>query len=145
MRPTSTPPTATSGLPRALQQAGKLGAQQIDAIQRSALADKLPFIDALLRSGALDARSLALFCARHFGCPLFDLSALDVQALPQKVIDDRLMQSHRVVVLARRAHKVSVAIADPTQTQALDQVKFQTGLAVDPVVVPLPQLTDLIA
>ena len=145
MRPTSTPPTSSSGLPRALQQAGKLGAQQIDTIQRSALADKLPFIDALLRSGALDARSLAMFCATHFGCPLFDLTALDVQALPQKVIDDRLMQSHRVVVLARRAHKVAVAIADPTQTQALDQVKFQTGLAVDPVVVPLPQLTDLIA
>ena len=145
MRPTSSPPPSTSGLPRALQQAGKLGPQQIDAIQRSALADKLPFIDALLRSGALDARSLAMFCAAHFGCPLLDLAALDVQALPQKVIDDRLMQSHRVVVLARRAHKVSVAIADPTQTQALDQVKFQTGLAVDPVVVALPQLTELIA
>ncbi len=145
MRPTSLPPTSTSGLPRALQQAGKLEPQQIDAIQRSALADKLPFIDALLRSGALDARSLAMFCASHFGCPLLDLGALDIQALPRKVIDDRLMQSHRVVVLARRAHKVSVAIADPTQTQALDQVKFQTGLAVDPVVVALPQLTELIA
>lgn len=145
MRPSSTPPSPTSGLPRALLQAGKLDAQQIDAIQRSALADKLPFIDALLRSGALDARSLAMFCASHFGCPLLDLAALDVQALPQKAIDDRLMQSHRVVVLARRAHKVSVAIADPTQTQALDQVKFQTGLAVDPVVVALPQLNDLIA
>jgi type IV pilus assembly protein PilB len=50
-----------------------------------------------------------------------------------------------VVVLAKRSNKVCVAIADPTQTQALDQVKFQTGLSVDPVVVPQPQLLDLIA
>ncbi len=148
MRPSThpvTPASPLSGLPRALQQAGQLELQQIDAIQRSALTDKVPFIDALLKSGALDARSLAMFCSTHFGCPLLDLSALDIQALPQKVIDERLMQSHRVVVLARRAHKVSVAIADPTQTQALDQVKFQTGLPVDPVVVLLPQLTELIA
>lgn len=145
MRPNPTPASSPSGLPRALQQSGKLGPQEIDAIQRKALNDKIPFIEALLQSGTLDARSLAMFCSAHFGYPLLDLSALDLHALPQKVIDDRLMQSHRVVVLARRAHKVSVAIADPTQTQALDQVKFQTGLPVDPVVVMLPQLTDLIA
>ncbi len=144
MRPTSLPIPSFSGLPRALQQAGKLTLAQTDAIQRTALAGKLPFIDALLQSAALDAKSLALFCSAHFGCPLLDLSALDVQALPQKSIDARLMQSHRVVVLARRSHKVSVAIADPTDMQALDQVKFQTGLPVDPVVVMLPQLTELI-
>jgi type IV pilus assembly protein PilB len=93
----------------------------------------------------MDAKAIALFCATHFGCPLLDLGALDVQALPKNIIDDRLMQSQRVVALAKRANKVSVAIADPTQTQALDQVKFRTGLSVEPVVVLLPQLTDLIA
>lgn len=148
MRPTAQPAlpsSSLSALPRVLLHAGKLSSPQIDAIHRSALTDKVPFIDALLKSGALDARSLATFCSVHFGCPLFDLAALDPQALPTRAIDTRLMQSDRVVVLARRAHKVSVAIADPTQTQALDQVKFQTGLPVDPVVVMLPQLTELIA
>ncbi len=156
MRPTSTPPlsptsattaataSSLSGLPRTLQQAGKLDAAQLDAIQRKALMDKQPFIDALLASGAMDARSLARFCSTHFGYPLLDLAALDIQALPPKVIDERLMQAHRVVVLARRAHKISIAIADPTQTQVVDQVKFQTGLAVDLVVVMLPQLIELI-
>ncbi len=61
------------------------------------------------------------------------------------MIDDRLMQTQRVVVLAKRSNKVCVAIADPTQTQALDQGKFQTGLSVDPVIVPQQQLLDLIA
>lgn len=126
-------------------QAGKLSQQQVDTIQRNASEERIPFIDAVIRSGELDAGSMALFCATHFGCPLLDLGAVDMQALPKQVIDDRLMQSQRVVVLAKRASKVSVAIADPTQTLALDQVKFRTGLSVDPVVVAVPQLTELIS
>jgi len=146
MRPASAPPTSSSsGLPRALLQAGKLSQQQVDTIQRNASEERIPFIDAVIRSGELDASSMALFCATHFGCPLLDLGAVDIQALPKQVIDDRLMQSQRVVVLAKRASKVSVAIADPTQTLALDQVKFRTGLSVDPVVVAVPQLTELIS
>jgi type IV pilus assembly protein PilB len=146
MRPASAPPTSSSsGLPRALLQAGKLSQQQVDTIQRNASEERIPFIDAVIRSGELDAGSMALFCATHFGCPLLDLGAVDMQALPKQVIDDRLMQSQRVVVLAKRAGKVSVAIADPTQTLALDQVKFRTGLSVDPVVVAVPQLTELIS
>ena len=146
MRPASTPASSSSpGLPRALLQAGKLSQQQIDTIQRTASEERIPFIDAVIRGGELDANSIALFCATHFGCPLLDLGAVDVQALPRQVIDDRLMQSQRVVVLAKRANKVSVAIADPTQTLALDQVKFRTGLSVDPVVVAVPQLTELIS
>ncbi|MBU6290453.1 MAG: type IV-A pilus assembly ATPase PilB [Burkholderiales bacterium] len=146
MRPASAPPTSSSsGLPRALLQAGKLSQQQVDTIQRNASEERIPFIDAVIRSGELDASSMALFCATHFGCPLLDLGAVDMQALPKQVIDDRLMQSQRVVVLAKRASKVSVAIADPTQTLALDQVKFRTGLSVDPVVVAVPQLTELIS
>jgi len=128
-----------------LLQAGKLSQQQVDTIQRNASEERIPFIDAVIRSGELDASSMALFCATHFGCPLLDLGAVDMQALPKQVIDDRLMQSQRVVVLAKRASKVSVAIADPTQTLALDQVKFRTGLSVDPVVVAVPQLTELIS
>ena len=145
MRPTPASPPGPSGLPRALLQAAKLSQQQIDTLQRDASNERTPFIDHLIRSGEMDAKALAMFCATHFGCPLLDLDALDIQALPKNIIDDRLMQSQRVVVLANRANKISVALADPTQTQALDQVKFRTGLSVEPVVVLLPQLTDLIA
>ena len=144
MRPSTASPPPLSGLPRALLQAGKLTPQQVDAIQRNAATEKIPFIDALVRDGAIDAKALAIFCATHFGCPLLDLGAVDLQSLPRDVIDSRLMQSQRVVVLARRAHKVAVAVADPTQTHVLDQVKFQTGLPVEPVVVLLPQLVELI-
>jgi type IV pilus assembly protein PilB len=141
--PASQPPA--SALPRVLLQAKLLTAQQVESLTRSSTSEKIPFIDALLRSGTLQPLALAQFCSQTFGHPLLDLTALDTSSLPAKVIDERLMQTQRVVVLAKRSNKVCVAIADPTQTQALDQVKFQTGLSVDPVVVPQPQLLDLIA
>ena len=145
MSVTSASQPPASALPRVLLQAKLLTAQQVESLTRSSTSEKIPFIDALIRSGTLQPLALAQFCSQTFGHPLLDLNALDTSSLPAKVIDERLMQTQRVVVLAKRSNKVCVAIADPTQTQALDQVKFQTGLSVDPVVVPQPQLLDLIA
>lgn len=145
MSATSASQPPASALPRVLLQAKLLTPQQVESITRSSTSEKIPFIDALIKSDALSALTLAQFCSQTFGHPLLDLNALDIHTLPAKVIDQRLMQTQRVVVLARRSNKVCVAIADPTQTQALDQVKFQTGLSVDPVVVPQPQLLELIA
>ncbi len=132
------------GLPRMLVQAQLLSAQQVDAAQRSSTEEKLPFIEVLIRSGAIDADALARFCSTTFGYPLLDLSAVDPDTLPQKLIDPRLMSGHRVIVLSRRGGKVSLGMADPSQQQAIEQVKFQTGLAVEPVVVSYPQLTEMI-
>jgi type IV pilus assembly protein PilB len=145
MSVTSASQPPASALPRVLLQAKLLTAQQVESLTRISTSEKIPFIDALIRNGAMQPVTLAQFCSQTFGHPLMDLTTLDTQTLPEKIIDERLMQTQRVVVLAKRSNKVCVAIADPTQTQALDQVKFQTGLSVDPVVVPQPQLLELIA
>jgi type IV pilus assembly protein PilB len=142
MSNTISQPSPYSGLPRALHHANLLNTQQIDTISRSSITEKIPFIDALLKSRLMDATSLAEFCSQTYSCPLLDLSTLNPQYLPEKIIDVKLMQSQRVIILSKRDNKLAVAIADPTQTQALDQVKFQTGLPVEPVVVALPQLLE---
>ena len=144
MQPTIASSPPIPGLPRALLQAGLLNSAQLEILNRSSSTEKIPFIDALLKSRSLDAMALAQFCSHTFACPLLDLSALNPQSLPEKIIDARLMQSDRVVVLSRRGNKLFVGVSDPTQTQTLDQIKFQTGLSVEPVVVPHPQLVELI-
>ncbi|MEO8170232.1 MAG: type IV-A pilus assembly ATPase PilB, partial [Oxalobacteraceae bacterium] len=85
-----------------------------------------------------------LFCSETYGYPALDLSALNLAALPEKIIDDRLMQGQRVIALAKRGNKVTVAISDPTNMQALDQIKFQTGLIVEPVIVQHDLLLQLL-
>ncbi|MYM35517.1 type IV-A pilus assembly ATPase PilB [Duganella sp. FT94W] len=133
------------GLARALLQAGRLTTSQAEALQKKAVADKAAFIDVLLASGAIDARTLAAFCADTFAYPLLDVQALHPEALPAKIIDNKLMQSQRVVALSRRGNKMAVAISDPTNTQALDQIKFQTESTVEPVIVAHDALLQLLA
>ena len=144
--PASTGAFANSpGLPRMLLQAQLLSVPQLESVQRDSAEEKLPFVDTLIRSGIIGADAIAQFCSKTFGYPLLDLAAVDPDALPQKIIDPRLMISHRVIVLSRRGGKLSLGMADPSQQQAIEQVKFQTGLAVEPVVVAYPQLTDMIS
>jgi len=133
-----------SGLARALVQAGKLSLQQAEALNKQAANDKVAFIDVLLDSKSIDARSLATFCSETFGYPIVDFSVFNFSYLPDNVIDPKLMQKQRVVALAKRGNKVSVAISDPTNTHSLDQIKFQTELTVEPVIVEHPVLLQLI-
>ena len=132
------------GLARALLQAGRLTSQQVESLTRQASAEGNLFIDVLLISGAIDARGLAAFCSDTFGYPLLDFAAFNRAALPGKIIDVKLMQAQRVVALGRRGNRVSVAISDPTNLQALDQIKFQTEMTVEPVIVEHPLLLQLI-
>src|SRR5471030_1347108 len=143
--PNATPVTPIPGLARALLQAGRLSAPQADALQKKAAGDKLAFIDVLLASGAIDARALASFCSETFAYPLMDVQALNLDALPAKAIDNKLMQAQRVIALAKRGNKMSVAISDPTNLQALDQIKFQTESTVEPVIVAHDTLLQLLA
>jgi hypothetical protein len=74
---------------------------------------------------AIDAKRWPLLfrnlCLSAHGC-----ARAQYRSCPPKIIDSRLMQAQRVIALAKRGNKMSVAISDPTNTQALDQIKFQT-------------------
>jgi len=143
--PNTTTGSALPGLARALVQSGRLGLPQADTLQKKASADKVGFIDTLLGSGTIDARSLAVFCAETFGYPLLDLSTFSIDMLPANAIDARLMQTLRVVPLSKRGNKMSVALSDPTNSQALDQIKFQSEATVEPVIVAHDALQALLA
>jgi type IV pilus assembly protein PilB len=125
-------------------QAGRLNAQQAEMLHRKAATEKIQFIDALIQSGTMDGQSLASFCSETFGYPLFDLSAFNPAFLPDKVVDIKLMEAQRVVALTKRGNKLAVAVSDPTNLQALDQIKFQTQLAVEPVIVEHDSLMQLL-
>ncbi|CAN7552852.1 type IV-A pilus assembly ATPase PilB [Massilia sp. LjRoot122] len=133
-----------AGLARALVQANRLSPGQADALQKKAAADKSAFIDALLESGIIEPAALASFCAETFGYPLLDLSSFAPEAIPTTAIDAKLMQAQRVIALAKRGNKLSVALSDPTNTQALDQIKFQSEASVEPVIVAHDVLVKLL-
>lgn len=142
--PSSASNNAMSGLARALLQAGQITPQQADSVAKQAASEKIAFIDTLLKSEIMDAPRLAAFCSQTFGYPLLDLAAFNSSNLPEKIIDAKLMQGQRVIALAKRGNKVLIAISDPTNSQALDQIKFQTQLTVEPIIVDHITLLKLI-
>ena len=142
--PNSASQMPSSGLARALTQANLLTPAQVDIVNKKAQADKSGFIDALTQSGTVSARDLATFCSDAFGYPLLDLSLINESQIPEKLVDQKLMQSQRLIAIAKKGNKVSLAISDPTNNSALDQVKFQTGLGIDIIIVQHDALVKLL-
>ncbi|RCS57538.1 type IV-A pilus assembly ATPase PilB [Parvibium lacunae] len=133
-----------SGLARALVQGNALRADLADDLFKKANANKSAFIDELLSNGALSPRQVARFCADTFGYALLDLSAVSIEALPSGILDSKLSKNLRAVALNKRGNRLAVGVSDPTNQQISEQIKFQTQLAVDLVVVEHDKLLQLI-
>ena len=136
--------SSLSGLARALVQANRLKETEAEALLSQATASNTSFIEQLVASNRIGSADLASFAAESFGYPLLDLSAYDDAHLLQDAVDRKLITQHRVVPLHKRGNRLSLAIADPTNLRAVDEIRFQTGLAVDPVVVAENQLAPLV-
>jgi type IV pilus assembly protein PilB len=136
--------SSLSGLARALVQAGRLKEAEAEVLLTQAAANKTSFIEQLVGSKKASALDIARFAADTFGYPLLDLAAFDDAHIQKNAIDRKLIAAHRVIPLYKRGNRLSIAIADPTNLRALDEIRFQTGMAVDPVVVEEGKLAPLV-
>jgi len=118
-----------------LVQEKMLTEDEATAIQTLANSQNLPFVSQLVQSKKLSAMKVAETAASAFGFPLFDLNGLNSDYLSSKTIDARVMQANRVMALQSRGNTLFVALSDPTNLHALDDVQFQVGMALSPVVV----------
>ncbi|MCK9985554.1 MAG: type IV pilus assembly protein PilB [Azoarcus sp.] len=137
------PQTALSGLARALIQHGRLS--EADAVTCTKGAANVPngFILELAQRKLLTAKTVAWFAAETFGYPLLDISSVDRTSIPRDAIDRKLMAKHQVVALGKRQNRLTVATADPSNMRALDEIRFQTGMQVDLIVVEADRLARL--
>lgn len=139
---------ATSNLPglaRLLIQHNRIAEADAEAMHAAAITAKTAFIEQLLQSKKISARQLAEFCSQAFGYPMFDLDQLDPGHIPQGALDPKVMAAQRIVPLYKRGTaKLFVGRSDITNIQAMEEVRFQTGLQVEPIVVEDNKLTNLI-
>jgi type IV pilus assembly protein PilB len=133
-----------SGFARALVQAGRLKEAEAESLLAQAAAKKTSLIEQVVSAKKATFLELARFAADKFGFPLLDLAAFDDANILKNAIDRKLIATHRVVPLHKRGNRLAIAIADPTNLRALDEIRFQTGLAVDPVVVEENKLGPLV-
>jgi type IV pilus assembly protein PilB len=135
------PSAALPGLGRALVFANKLGQKAAEEIFRKAQTGRTSFIAELTGSGAVSASDLAHIMSVSFAAPLLDLNAVDAHRLPKDLIDFKICQAYRVVVLGKRNNRLVVATADPSDQEAAEKIKFSTQLGVDWVIAEYDKLS----
>ncbi len=135
---------ALPGTARALVMAGKIDQKKAEDVFRKSQTGKNSFIAELINSGAISAADLAHTMSAAFASPLIDLDALDPQKLPKGLLDTKLCQSLRVVVLAKRNNRLIVATADPSDQTTAEKIKFATQSGADWVIAEYDKLTKLV-
>lgn len=135
---------ALPGLGRALVSAGKLGQKAAEEIYRKAKTNRTSFIAELTGSGAVSAADLAHTMSTAFGAPVLDLDAIDTNRLPKGLLDGKICQDYRIVVLSKRNNRLIVATADPSDQGAAEKIKFATQMGVDWVIAEYDKLTKMV-
>ena len=135
---------ALPGLGRALVLAGKLAQKSAEDIFRKAQSGRTSFIGELTGSGAVSASDLAHTMSVAFAAPLLDLDAIDVQRLPKGLLDIKICQTYRIVVLSKRSNRLIVATADPSDQEAAEKITFSTQMGVDWVIAEYDKLSKLV-
>jgi type IV pilus assembly protein PilB len=133
-----------SGLPRRLVQDGLITEESIQAASEGARREKMPLVAYLVANQMADSRAIAIAASHEFGVPLLDLDAVEIDLELVRSVDQKLLQKHRVLPLLKRGQRLFLGISDPTNLPAMDEIRFQTSLRIDPVVVEQAKLEDRI-
>ena len=127
--------TGFGGLPQRLVQDGVVDETTMLEAVNTARERKSNVVTQLVASGAANARDIAVAASNEFGVPLLDLDAVNLDLEIIRLVSDKLVAKHRVLPMFRRGKRLFIAIADPTNLHAIDEVRFGTGLGVEAIVV----------
>jgi type IV pilus assembly protein PilB len=129
------------GLPQRLIQDGLIDEKTMLEAVTAANQEKANIVAYLVAKGIAEAREIAIAASQEFGVPLLDLDSFQPDLDIVKLVSDKLLQKHRVLPLMRRGKRLFVGVSDPTQN--LEEIKFQTGLSIEAVVVEEDKLEKL--
>lgn len=141
---TATTASNLSGLALRLVRDNLLSPTDAERIQTEALSKRTSFVTQLVESKKLDSATIAKVASDDFGIPLYEINSLDLEMAPVKLVDEKIIRRHHVLPLFKRGTRLFVAVADPTNLQALDEIKFHTGLGAEPILVEETKLSAII-
>ena len=116
-----------SGLARRLVADGLLEEEAAGIAFQDALAKKTPFVKFLVENGIVNGRAIAHAASSEFGVPMVDIDTLDIDPDTIKLVSRDLITRHNAIPLYKRGARVFIGIPDPTNLQALDEIKFNIG------------------
>jgi len=133
-----------SGLSRKLVLDGLLDEKVVLDAQIASQKEKISFSHYLVQNKLIPAKKIAMAAANEFGLPLLDLDAIDIESIPRDLVDEKLIKKHQATPLYKRGNRLYIAIAEPTNLTAIDEIKFHTGINTEAVLVEVDKLDKLI-
>ncbi len=141
---TPNPTTQLSGLARRLVVDNLLADEQAVEAYEKALKSKTPFVSYLVENKLINSTAIAAAASHEFGVPLLDMDVLELENAPISLVDEKLVRQHHALPLFRRGNRLFVGVSDPTNFQALDEIKFNTGISTEAILVEEDKLTKAI-
>lgn len=116
-----------SGLARKLVADGLLEEEAAGQAFQDALSNKVPFVQFLVENGLVESKSIAHAASQEFGVPMVDIDVVAIDPDIVKVVSPNLIRKHGALPLFKRGNRVFIGVSDPTNLQALDEIKFNIG------------------
>jgi type IV pilus assembly protein PilB len=140
----STSNVSLTGLARKLVMDGLLEQDAAQEAWQESLADKLPFVSYVVGKGLIQGRAVAQIAAEEFGVPVMDIDAIEIDPDVTKLVKEKLIRDNHALPLYKRGNRMFVAVSDPTNLQALDEIKFAVGAQTEAIVVEDDKLLKVI-
>jgi type IV pilus assembly protein PilB len=141
---TSTPKITLGGLARKLVQDNLLAASVAEEAFQKAIQSKIPFVTYIVREKLVASKDVAYAAAQEFGVPLVDIDLVDVDQDTIKLVDKKLITKHNTLPLFKRGKRLYIAVSDPTNFLAIDEIKFHVNMQVEPILVDEERLAKVI-
>jgi type IV pilus assembly protein PilB len=123
---------------------GGLSKETLAVIMQEAKYQQISFITYLIKENVVDSNYLSQLLAKQCGLFFVDLDTLDSLHFPLHLIEKKLSQKYQVLPLWRNNEKLGLAMADPTEQQAIDDIRFHTELSIEKILVEPKKLKCLL-
>lgn len=124
-----------TGIARRLVMDGALDETGARSALEAATRDRKPIAAYLTENHLVTAPQMAAANSIEFGMPLFDVSVMDASQNALKLVKEDLITKHRVLPLFKRGNRLFIGTSDPTNSRALDEIKFNSNLTVEAILV----------
>ena len=133
-----------SSLLAALTKSNLVPPEMVDEISASFIQQDKNFIRFLVEDKHFNANQIARVLSKNFGFPVIDLQHFDTTLVPEGVRDEKLIRKHNALPLYLRGKVLFVAMSDPTDMDALEDIQFNTGYSTELVLVDEISLNETI-
>ena len=117
-----------------LLKARLVSQDQVDAALKSHREEGGKFGEALVRIGAVTEGQITETLSQQFGVPSIDLANFEIDPNVIKVVPADVARKYGVLPVNKTGATLTIAMGDPTNVFAMDDIKFMTGYNVEPVV-----------